>query len=92
MSLQYMPMSLTDVQKFTYLKSSLKALLHISKPDSPLFVLFWTKDTRSPFLLRATISKHLENKKQMSETHVIETDNYVDNVLSSFKNESDLLN
>ena len=68
---------------------------NISNPESPLStyrfksVLFGA--TCSPFILSATILKHLENDKRVRAADVIERDVYVDNVLSSFENESDIL-
>ena len=67
----------------------------VQNPDSPLItyrfksVLFGA--TCSPFILSATILKHLENIKHVPAAEIIERDIYVDNVLSSFENEADLL-
>ena len=67
----------------------------ISNPESPLStyrfksVLFGT--TYSPCIVSATILKHLENNKGVRAPDVIERDGYVDNVLSSFENESYIL-
>lgn len=47
--------------------------------------------TCSPFLRSGAILKHLENNKQVSAADVIVWDTYVDNIPTSFKNESDLL-
>ena len=47
--------------------------------------------TCSPFILSATILKHLENNKAVRAADVIERDVYVANVLSSFENEFDIL-
>ena len=67
----------------------------INNPDSPLStycfksVLFGA--TCSPFILSATLSKHLQNNKHVQATEIIKRNIYVDNVLLSFENESDLL-
>ena len=67
----------------------------INNPDSPLStyrfksVLFGA--TCSPFILSATLLKHLDNNKHVPAAEIIKRDIYVDNVLSSFENESDLL-
>lgn len=67
----------------------------ISNPDSPLstyrFKLVLFGATCSPFILSATILKHLENYKHVRAADIIKRNIYVDNVLSSFENESDLL-
>ena len=67
----------------------------INNPDSPLStyrfksVLFGA--ICSPFILSATLLKHLDNNKHVPAAEIIKRDIYVDNVLSSFENESDLL-
>ena len=67
----------------------------INNPDSPLStyrfksVLFGA--TCSPFILSATLLKHLDNNKHVPAAEIIKRDIYVDNVLLSFENESDLL-
>ena len=67
----------------------------INNQDSPLStycfksVLFGA--TCSPFILNATLLKHLDNNKHVPAAEIIKRDIYVDNVLSSFENESDLL-
>ncbi|XP_053391450.1 uncharacterized protein LOC128554226 [Mercenaria mercenaria] len=64
----------------------------ILNPSSPLCiyrfkaVLFGA--TCSPFMLSATILKHLELNKHVQAAEVIQRDLYVDNVLSSFESES----
>jgi hypothetical protein len=66
-----------------------------SDPQSPLItyrfrsVLFGA--TCSPFILGPTISKHLENNPDVKPSKIIEQDLYVDNVLSSFSDENELL-
>ena len=67
----------------------------INNPDSPLStylfksVLFGA--TCSLFILNSTLLKHLDNNKHAPAAEIIKRDIYVDNVLSSFENESDLL-
>ncbi|XP_053400768.1 uncharacterized protein LOC123558691 [Mercenaria mercenaria] len=47
--------------------------------------------TCSPFILSATISKHLELKPDMKAAEILSRDLYVDNALSSFNTETELL-
>ncbi|XP_069138142.1 uncharacterized protein [Argopecten irradians] len=76
-----------DVTRFYWLKDP-------SDPSSDLItyrfkaVLFGA--TCSPFILNATLLRHLEDHKS-DVTDIIKDDIYVDNVLSSFEREEDLL-
>jgi hypothetical protein len=47
--------------------------------------------TCSPFILSATILKHLEENKNIWVSDILKRDLYVDNILSSFPVESDIL-
>ncbi len=77
-----------DVTRFLWLEDP-------SNADSPLIkyrfkaVLFGA--TCSPFMLNATLLKHLESNKSMSAAKVLERDLYVDNAISSFDSESEVL-
>ncbi|XP_052260181.1 uncharacterized protein LOC127864522 [Dreissena polymorpha] len=77
-----------DMTRFFWLENPLD-------PDSRLVtyrfkvVLFGA--TCSPFILNATLLKHLRKNMNVNAAHVIERDLYVDNVISSFKCEKDLL-
>ena len=66
----------------------------ISNPESQLSIYRFKSvsfgATCSPFILSATILKRLENNKGVRAADVIERDVYIDNVLSSFDNESDI--
>ncbi|XP_052224051.1 uncharacterized protein LOC127839707 [Dreissena polymorpha] len=71
-----------DMTRFFWLENPLD-------PDSRLVtyrfkvVLFGA--TCSPFILNATLLKHLRKNMNVNAAHVIERDLYVDNVISSFK-------
>ena len=66
-------------------------LTNINDPNSDLTtyrfksVLFGA--TFSPFILNATMSKHLSENKHMWVSEVLEKDLYIDNVISSFEDE-----
>ena len=47
--------------------------------------------TCSPFILNATLLKHLRQNKDCNAVNVIERDLYVDNVISSFESETEVL-
>ena len=47
--------------------------------------------TCSPFILNATLLKHLQLNKDITASSIIERDIYVDNVISSFSSHSDAL-
>ena len=77
-----------DFTRFLWLENS-------TNPNSQLTtyrfksVLFGA--TCSPFMLNATLLKHLQLYQNIDASHVIERDLYVDNVISSFRRESDVL-
>ena len=77
-----------DMTRFFWLENP-------SDPDSRLVtfrfkvVLFGA--TCSPFILNATLLKHLRQNKHVNAATVIERDLYVDNIISSFKSEQELL-
>lgn len=47
--------------------------------------------TCSPFMLNATLLKHLQLHKDRPISAIVERDLYVDNILSSFENETDMI-
>ena len=77
-----------DVTRFLWLTDS-------SNPDSPLTtyrfrsVLFGA--TCSPFILNATILRHLTDNAQSPAAEMLRRDLYVDNILSSLETEDDVL-
>lgn len=78
-----------DVSRFFWFKDA-------TNPDSPLVtyrfrvVLFGA--TCSPFMLNATLLKHLDLNRDVAASQIIARDLYVDNVISSFPHELDAIN
>lgn len=76
-----------DVTRFLWLSDP-------SNPDSPFTtyrfksVLFGA--TCSPFILNATLLKHVQQNRTSPAAQILERDLYVDNIVSSFDNEEQL--